>query len=118
MQGPRRLLPSARLAALAIAAASLAACASGTSHHPAGAGSGSDFGVVVGTSTWIHAPTESWVADTLKPACRTPACAALEPNDPWLGTIGVRRLIPGACELGFGVTVPKSFAPAGASAPV
>ena len=34
---------------------------------------------------------------------------ALRADDPWLGTIGLRQALPGACELGVGIALPSSY---------
>lgn len=110
--------PGFRLARLVLAAGSagLAGCASaGPDAAPRGP---AHFGVVLASPGWLNASLETWRPEV---SCTGGRAAtrnrALRPDDPWLGTVALRRLLPGEYELGVGVALPNPL-PASDSSPI
>ena len=92
---------------VALAAAGLTGCASHC--EPARSARGADTSIVVLSNAWLNGAFESCRADADHFDRAEPAASvALQPHDPWLGTIGLRRLLPGHSEIGFGVALPNS----------
>jgi hypothetical protein len=66
-------------------------------------------GFVVQSSDWLTgAMTTTERTDDAGRSAYAPVNPALQPDGPWLGTIGVRSLLPGSYEYGFGVCLPNS----------
>jgi hypothetical protein len=99
-----------RLAASAALAAALTACASTAGRHSADRPS-SDTAVVLGSSGWMNAAFETPECADPHPATRAPGeNPALHVTSPWIGTVGLRHLLPGDWEVGVGVAVPNPYA--------
>lgn len=65
---------------------------------------------VVGSNGWISGALlpSNQEADTV--GCHSAwRNHALRPEDPWVGTIGLRQELPGDCELGVGIALPSSY---------
>jgi hypothetical protein len=105
-------LTFARLTAVAVAAAALTACASTGGRHDAARPSDTAF--VVGSTGWLNGNFETPGPAEPNAPTRAPAeSPALRATSPWIGTIGLRQLLPGNWEIGLGVAVPNpgGFAP-------
>ena len=90
-----------------LAAASLSACASVGADSPNRRRESTSF--VVASTGWLSGATAATEpTDDLGRPPVTPTNAALKPDGPWLGTIGVRSLVPGKYEYGLGVCLPTS----------
>jgi len=99
-----------RLAAVVVAAAALSACASTGGHRepqrPA------DTAFVVRSSGWLNGNFETPDAPEPSAPTRAPGeSPALHVTSPWIGTIGLRQLLPGDWEIGLGVAVPNPYSP-------
>ena len=111
MPNPLRLT-LARLAAVAVAAAAtvLSGCASNAgrldAERPA------DTAFVVRSSGWLNGNFETPDAPEPSAPTRAPGeSPALHVTSPWIGTIGLRQLLPGDWEIGLGVAVPNPYSP-------
>jgi len=95
------------LAALVVAA-SVASCAS-----PVGKADlerCEERGFVVGSSAFFSCALETPETRSEETGGRAAAAnPALRPDDPWLGTIGLRSLLAGEYEYGLGVCVPNPY---------
>jgi hypothetical protein len=100
-----------RLTAAAVAVTALTACA--TTGRRRDGERPADTAFVVSSPGWLNGTFEGSRtpcpdAATPKPRTDNPA---IEPKSPWLGTIGIRQLLPGDWEVGVGVAVPNSYGP-------
>jgi hypothetical protein len=101
---PRRFRHA--LAAL-VAVSALTAC--GSVGAPAPERRHEQAGFVVASTAWLTGATStSERAEESACAAYAPVNPALQPDGPFLGTIGVRSLLPGSYEYGFGICVPNS----------
>ncbi len=90
-----------------LAATSLSACASVDADSPNRRRESTGF--VVASSGWLSGATASTErTDDPGRSPSTPTSPALQPDGPWLGTIGVRSLLPGKYEYGLGICLPTS----------
>ena len=95
------------VAAALLAATSLTACASVDPDAPDRRRVHTSF--VVASSGWLSGATASTErTDDAGRCTSTPVSPALQPDGPWLGTIGVRGLLPGKYEYGLGICLPTS----------
>jgi hypothetical protein len=107
---PFRRTPYSKIATLAVVATALSACASQAPVRPRAPRGGDDSGVVLASSSWLNgtlggSPAERPVTGN----CAVRTNCALQPTDPWLGTVGVRSLLGDSCEAGMGLCVPNPF---------
>jgi hypothetical protein len=100
--------PPRPLEVLALAGAlALPACASARGDSERRIRERTDF--VVASTEWLTAATSA--IESLDDLGAAPSAAtaspALEPESPWLATIGLRSLLPGAYEYGLGICLPN-----------
>lgn len=109
-------MPLPRVLPLVAAALAISACASRDDRPHGTCTTGST--VVLASSGWLNGSLEPRNPDESCVGCRAVVGnAALRPDDPWLGTIGL-RLLPGDCEVGMGLCVPNVLSSSAQTQPV
>jgi hypothetical protein len=100
--------PAKSRATLLAVCAGLTGCASAYPDHASMPLPQPEF--VVASNAWISGALRPSDRDADPVGCHSAwRNLALRAEDPWLGTIGLRQVLPNACELGVGIALPSSY---------
>lgn len=114
---PCRRTPCLRIATLATVAAALSACASQATVRPR-APEGGDGALVLASSSWLNGTLGGSAGECTRTGdCAVRSNRALQPTDPWLGTVGLKSFFGGSCEGGMGLCLPNPFPSSSSRAP-